>query len=95
MLLTMRSFHERVLLMKDFIFRARTLEYVETYLNSPYSLDAWILLSMVASNIKSKTPQFVYFKLQDNLCDFVSIPIQSIVAAETFCACDFWFFSFL
>lgn len=55
-------------------FSARTLEYVETYLNSPYSLDAWILLSMVASNIKSKTPQFVYFKLQDNLCDFVSKP---------------------
>lgn len=57
---------------KTFRFSARTLEYVETYLNSPYSLDAWILLSMVASNIKSKTPQFVYFKLQDNLCDFVS-----------------------
>ncbi|XP_037051958.1 uncharacterized protein LOC119085627 isoform X2 [Bradysia coprophila] len=54
------------------LMTARTLEYVETYLNSPYSLDAWILLSMVASNIKSKTPQFVYFKLQDNLCDFAN-----------------------
>ncbi|KAJ6637156.1 Condensin-2 complex subunit D3 [Pseudolycoriella hygida] len=54
------------------LMTAKTLEYVETYLNSPYSLDAWILLSMVASNIKSKTPQFVYFKLQDNLCDFAN-----------------------
>ncbi|KAJ6641333.1 Condensin-2 complex subunit D3 [Pseudolycoriella hygida] len=52
------------------LMTSRTLQYLETYLNSSYSLDAWILLSMVASNIKSQTPQFVFFKLQENLRDF-------------------------
>lgn len=51
---------------KKCLCRPKTLAFIETHINTNYSTEAWILLSMIAPKITSKTPEIVVAELLKN-----------------------------